>query len=143
MNAELNSAVRSRTSTRVCWSDFWRSGREPPRLRRVRGNKSGERDPRQQHYACARRCATDVRGHVRRIRTHPLSPRANAPNFDSAPIRFDDILSAMFDRPLARDRIADPRHERRLLVTTALGSDETDPIARPVNIVEAQMAHFA
>ena len=44
---------------------------------------------------------------------------------------------------VARDRIADPRHERRLLVTTALGSDETDPIARPVNIVEAQMAHFA
>ena len=54
----------------------------------------------QQHYACARRCATDVRGHVRRTRTYPPSPRANAPNFDSARIRFDDIQSAMFDRPL-------------------------------------------
>ena len=106
MDTQLNSAVRSRPATRVCWSDFSPSGRGPQRLCRYRGNKSDERDPRQQHYACARRCATDVRGHVRRIRTHPPSPRANgnAPNFDSARIRVDDILSAMFDRPLTGRR---------------------------------------
>ena len=56
---------------------------------------------------------------------------------------FDALWTSPFAVQLADFVVEDPRHERRLLVTTALGSDETDPIARPVNIVEAQMTHFA
>ena len=43
MDTELNSAVRSRPSTRVCWSDFSPSGREPQRLCRYRGRKANRR----------------------------------------------------------------------------------------------------
>ena len=37
MNGESGSADRSRTSTRVCWSDIWLSGLGPPRLYRFPG----------------------------------------------------------------------------------------------------------
>ena len=44
---------------------------------------------------------------------------------------------------IARNGIANPGFERSGLLAPALGSDEADPIVRPVDVVEAQPAHFA
>ena len=92
MDTELNSAVRSRPSTRVSWADFWRNGRGPPRLCRYRGRKPGQRRSHR------RRCDQLRRNAIDRARlcspTPGLPPRLRyrSPRFDAWRMRFDDGL---------------------------------------------------
>ena len=92
MNAELNSAVRSRTSTQVCWSDFWRRGRGPPRLCRYRGRKPDRRAP---HRRCCDRPRRNAIDGARLCSPTPGFPprlRYSSPRFDAWRMRFDDGL---------------------------------------------------
>ena len=92
IDTQLNSAVRSRPSTRVCWSDFWRSGRGPPRLCRYRGRHHGLTS-RRQESACIRRNSTSSRPARRPTLELPPLLRSELPRIDANPVRFDDGLS--------------------------------------------------
>ena len=90
MDTELNPAVRSRPSTRVCWSDFWRSGRRPPRLCRYRGRKRDRSTSRRQESARIRR--NSISSRPVRCPTLALPPRLRSvsPCLDADRVRFDD-----------------------------------------------------
>ena len=90
MDTELNSAVRSRLSTRVCWADFWRSGRRPPRLCRYRGRKREQRRSLRRRYDHPRPNAIGARGSRRLAHGLPSQLRPDSFKFDPNRIRVDD-----------------------------------------------------
>ena len=90
MSAELNSAVRSRTSTRVCWSDFWRSGRGPPRVCRYRGRKTARQTSRRRRFDWVRSSTRDSRRLGGLMKRLPPPGRSALPSYDTWRFRVDD-----------------------------------------------------
>ena len=90
INVESNCVVRSRPSTRVCWRDFWRSGRGPPRLCRYRGRKTGSIDlARGQQSVPIRRRSISSRPARRPTLELPPLLRSELPCLDANRVRFD------------------------------------------------------
>ena len=105
MDTQLNSAVRSRPSTRVCRSDFSPSGRGPQRLCRYRGRKRDRSTSRRQESARIRRSSTSSRPARRPTLELPPLLRSELSCLDANPVRFDDGLSRA---DCARGRFGSP-----------------------------------
>ena len=90
MDTELNSAVRSRLSTRVCWADFWRSGRRPPRLCRYRGRKTARQTLRRRRFDWVRYSTRDSRRLGGLMKRLPPPVRSASPSYDIWRFRVDD-----------------------------------------------------